>query len=63
MLAGIAGSNIACGMSVCFREWLNCQVEIYATSWSLFCRSGTECGVSERDREALALRMLGTAVL
>jgi hypothetical protein len=29
-----------------------CQVEIFATVWSLVNRSPTECGVSECDREA-----------
>jgi hypothetical protein len=29
-----------------------CQVEVFATGWSLVQRSPTECGVSECDREA-----------
>jgi hypothetical protein len=33
-----------------------CQVDVYATGWSLVQRSPTECGVSECDREALIMR-------
>jgi hypothetical protein len=33
-----------------------CQVEVTVSSWSLVQRSLTECGVSERDREASIMR-------
>jgi hypothetical protein len=33
-----------------------CQVEVFATSWSLVQRSPTECGVSECDRGASIMR-------
>jgi len=33
-----------------------CQVEVFATGWSLAQRSPTECGVSGCDREASIMR-------
>ena len=33
-----------------------CQVEVFASSWSLVQRSPTECGVSECDREVSIMR-------
>jgi hypothetical protein len=52
-LAGIVGSNPTGGhgcLSVV--SVVCCQVEVYATGWSLVERSPTECGVSECDRKA-----------
>ena len=51
-LAGIAGSNPAGGMDMSFVSVVCCQVEVSASSLSLFQRSPIECGVSECDREA-----------
>jgi hypothetical protein len=42
-------------MNVCC-ECLCCQVEVFASGWSLVQRSPTECGVSECDREASVMR-------
>jgi hypothetical protein len=44
--AGIAGSNSAEGMDVCFECCVCCQVEVSATGRSFVQRSPTYCGVS-----------------
>ena len=51
-LAGTAGSNPAGGMDVCLVSVVRCQVEVFATGWSLVQRSPTECSVSKYDLEA-----------
>jgi len=50
LLAGIAGSNPAGGMSLVSVEF--CQVEVSATAAHPLRRNLTKCGVSECDREA-----------
>ena len=55
-LGGIAGSNPAAGVVVPFVSVVCCQVEVSASSWSLVQMSPTECGVFQRDREALTMR-------
>ena len=56
-LAEISGSNPAEGMDVCLL-WLLCvdRLEVSASGWSLVQMNPSECGVSERDREAWTLR-------
>jgi hypothetical protein len=56
-LAGSAGLN-AVGMHKCLPvvSVLCCQVEVFASGWSLGQRSPTECGVSECDREVSIMR-------
>ena len=55
--AGITGSNPVWG-----HEWPSvvsvvfCQIQVSASSWSLFQRSLTECGLSECDHEAWIIR-------
>jgi hypothetical protein len=39
-------------MDVCLVSVVRCQVEVFATGWSLFQRSPTECGVFKCDLEA-----------
>ena len=56
-LAGIAGSNPAGEMDVCFI--VCCEVDVSASGWSLVQRSPTECGVrvwygSLKSEETLA---------
>jgi hypothetical protein len=66
-LAGFAGSIQAGGMDVRLLCVVCCLVEVSATGRSLAQRSPTECGVSECDREAVAVtrrtswRSLGTS--
>ena len=55
-IPGIAGSNRAECMRVCFLWVLCCQVEVSETGWSLVQRSFTECAVSECDFETSTMR-------
>ena len=55
-LAGFAGSNPARGMGVYLVSVVCCQVEFFASAWSLVQKSPTECGVSEGDRVASIMR-------
>jgi hypothetical protein len=56
-LTGIAGSNLAGGMDVCFLLSVVCrQVEVSASGWSLVQRNLTVYGVSECEREASIMR-------
>jgi hypothetical protein len=43
-------------MSVCLSVVVCCQVDVSASDWTLVRRSSTECGVSDCNREALAVR-------
>jgi hypothetical protein len=56
-LARIRGSIPAWSMDDCLL-WVSCccQVEFFASSWSLIQRSPTHCDVSEYDREASIMR-------
>ena len=57
-LAGSGDSNPARDMDVCLvLVLLCCLVEVSTTGRSRVQRSPTECGVSERDREASTVRM------
>jgi hypothetical protein len=49
------GSSPAGGMDMSLSVVCH-QVELSASGWPLVCRSPTECGVSEYDREASIMR-------
>jgi hypothetical protein len=56
VLAGTAGSNPTGSVDVFLVNVMCCQINVSASGRSLFQRSPTECGVSERDHEAWIMR-------
>jgi hypothetical protein len=56
-LAGIVGFNSRRGHGcLSLVSVVYCQIEVFATGWSLVQRSPIECGVSECNREASIMR-------